>query len=447
MKLISFFFSTGIENPCLEVHQTPLAISVPFTPTLGCRIDFKNIPIEDLTPSAMLNRHLVFSPVKKPNETTPKRPNLSIISEEAVDISKELDCYQLELENSMNEAKATNKRGNKNLMDIKRKNSFARRLSEINQETELKLEEDIEGENVVTENLAMENVVIDNEATYNVTTDNIANNSAPEEDVVQKLEEHSCDHDSSGHNDCPKSSTPKTPNENCIAKYSLDKSISINENPDVVYEEVNETHVHEESKCQEEEEQEINIRFADETEIFKNPAPFVRAYRRDVRKRPTTTTEPAHIELEKLSKNEEKHKESNEVFSGIRSSIRKSIRKLIHPNSSNKSKNSEEMTPTKDQAMSNPSNNLLNTIRHSLRRKQPKQPLATSTPRQSLNDVSIIDMAEPRAVYKDTVFSARINNVDEDLLRPRTNLRNSLRRSKHAVKSVFKKNEDYAFKK
>lgn len=421
------FFLAGIENPCLEVHQTPLAISVPFTPMLGCRIDFKNIPIEDLTPSAMLNRHLVFSPVQKPCETTPKRPNLSIISEEAVDISKELDCYQLELENSMNEAKATNKRGNKNLIDIKQKSTFAKRLSAINPEAEPKLQE-------ATEVLATNDVNVDE--SFDVIN------------AAQKPEEHSC-HDSSGHNDCPKSSTPKTPNENCIAKYSLDKSMSINENPDVVYEEVNETHANDESKCreQEQEEQEVNLHFADETEVFKNPAPFVRAYRRDVRKRPTTTTEPAHIELEKQCKTEEKQKENHEVFGGIRSSIRKSIRKLIHPNASNKSKNSEETTPTKEQPMLMPSNNLLNQIRHSLRRKQPKQPLATSTPRQSLNDISIIDTAEPRAIYKDTVFSARINNVDDDLQRPRTNLRNSLRRSKHAVKSVFKKNEDYAFKK
>lgn len=414
---------------------------MPFTPTLGCRIDFKNIPIEDLTPSAMLNRHLVFSPVKKSSETTPKRPNLSIISEEAVDISKELDCYQLELENSMNEAKATNKRGNKNLMDLKRKSTFAKRLNEVNRDAEVKLGATIEQEDVAMENIS----TADARAVEDVSIENVDANT--EEDAPKFEECHSCQDASSGHSDCPKSSTPKTPNENCIAKYSLDKSISMNENPDVVYEEVDETHVNNDLSRHEHEEQEVNIHLDDETEIFKNPAPFVRAYRRDVRKRPTTTNEPAHIELERLSKNEEKHKDSNEVFSGIRSSIRKSIRKLIHPNSGNKSKNSEESTPTKDQPNLNPTNNFISTIRHSLRRKQPKQPLATSTPRQSLNDISIIDTTEPRAVYKDTVFSARISKIDDDLIRPRTNLRNSLRRSKHAVKSVFKKNEDYAFKK
>lgn len=273
-----------------------------------------------------------------------------------------------------------------------------------------------------------------------------------------------CCDSSNGHSDCPKSSTPKTPNENCIAKYSLDKSISINENPDVVYEEVNESHHNElftekkklQDEEEEEEEEEENfeklayIRNEENVELFKNPAPFVRAYRRDLRKRPTfTTNEPTtetNNKLQEQIKTEDKQKEINEVFNGIRSSIRKSIRKLIHPSSSNKSKNADEVTPTKEPQF--PNSNILTTIRHSLRRKQPKQPLATSTPRQSLNNISIID-AEPRAVYKDTAFSARINNpIDKDFLRPRTNLRNSLRRSKHAVKNVFKKStEDYEFRK
>lgn len=418
---VSNFFSfqhdfnfAGIENPGLEVQQAPLAIGVPFTPTLGCRIDFKNIPLEDLTPSSMLNRHLVFSPVPKHIETTPKRTNLSIISEEAVDISKELDCYQLELENSMNEAKATNKHGSKHLMDIKRKSSFARRLSASDANADMKSEITEDAETV-------------------------------------KIEEHACHESSKGHNDCPKSSTPKTPNENCIAKYSLDKSISINENPDVVYEEVNETNVNNESVSEEKatNKDEIQlIRSKEDAELFKNPAPFVRTYRRDVRKRPLIINHEDIIEQEKQLNIEEKQKESNEVFSGIRSSIRKSIRKLIHPNTSTKIKYPDEATPTKESPMPSLSNNIITSIRHSLRRKQPKQPLATSTPRQSLNDISIIDTSEPRAVYKDAVFSARINHVDENILRPRSNLRSSLRKSKHAVKNVFKKSiEDYEFRK
>lgn len=427
-SLINILF-TGIENPGLEAQSAALAISVPFTPTVGCRIDFKNIQIEDLTPSSMLNRHLVFSPLKKVDETTPKRPNLSVISEEAVDISKELESYQLEIENSMNEAKATNKHDNKNRMDLKRKKSFQKRLCAAAEDPALMAQ-------------IMGNVL----------------NASPEVSAPQKNEEHSCHDSSHGNKDCPKSSTPKTPNENCIAKYSLDRSVSINENPDVVYEEVNESNINNEAHSDEQqpqqqqqnEERSACNQFEEDADLFKNPAPFVRAFRRDVERRNPSTARNhgTDIVTDKQAKIEERPKENHEVFSGIRSSIRKSIRKLIHPNTKNSSKNTEEVTPTKEQPNAGTSNNILTTIRHSLRRKQPKQPLATSTPRHSLNDISIIDTAEPRAIYKDTAFSARVNYVEENLLHRKNNLRSSLRRSTHAVKSVFKKNaEDYGFKK
>lgn len=402
----------GIENPGLDVRHAPLAIGVPFTPTVGCRIDFKNINIEDLTPSALLNRHLILSPVKTLEETAPKRPNLSVISEEAVDISKELECYQLEIENSMNEAKATNKQSVDCAMASKKDFPSLKQLSSVDNENEKKPK--------ITK-----------------TEPNIAI------EVAQlKTDEHLCHgHETSnGPKDCPKSSTPKTPNENCIAKYSLDRSFTINENPenpDIVYEEVNDSHISNDIPPNK------NVN-AVNNEIFKDPAPFVRVYRRDVPKKPSNV--PIKTTNEKQFEHDEKLKDSHEGFIGIRSSIRKSIRKLINPNGS---KNSNEVKPTKDQPISaGSSNNILTTIRHSLRRKQPKQPLATSTPRQSLNEISIIDTSEPRTVYKDTVFSARVNHVDDNLLRSKNNLRNSFRRSKHAMKSVFKRNtEDYGFEK
>lgn len=388
--------------------QTPLAIGVPFTPSIGCRIDFKNIPINALTPSTMLDRQLVFSPLKKPNEVattiTPKRTNLSIISEEAVDISRELDCYQLELENSMNEAKATKKRGNKNLMDIKRKNSFAIRISVGIDDVELNSRE-----------CGMNDEI----------------NQIKEITELPKTCEHSCHDSTDEHNECPKSSTPKTPNENCIAKYPLDKSI--NENPDVVYEEVDET----------QSDQKIynEIKHDEEVELFKNPAPFVRVYRRDIGKKskqPVASNEQNDTEAVKNTKIDDKQKDTNEVFNGIRSSIRKSIRKLIHPNSNTKNKNVDEVIETKE-----PSGNILTSIRHSLRRKHPKQqPLATSTPCESLNDISIIiDIAKPRTVFKDADIVAKISKANDDgLFRTRSNLRSSFRRSsQNVMKTVFKK--------
>lgn len=404
--------------------QPTLVLGVPFTPTVGCRIDFNNVPLEALTPCSMLNNKLVFSPIKKPADLTPKRQNLSVISEEAVDISKELESYQLELENSMNEAKASKKRGNKNLMDIKRKNTFIKRLTDS-------IEEDRAKEKL---------------------------NQQPIESVSEP--EHYCQDSSDGHSECPKSSTPKTPNENCIAKYPLDKSI--NENPDVVYEEVEETHIEivveqhnminepaadafTGDKYEKEEECEI------EKEIeFKNPAPFVRTYRRDVR-RPAATLKS--ISETSKESNEEKPKEQHEMFGGIRSSIRKSIRKLMHPHSG-KSKSSEDVS-AKDTNTPSSSTNILSSIRHSLRRKQPKQPLATSTPCDSLHDISIIDNCKPRAVFKDVAIDKEkviVTNAGDgedfaggSLFRSKTTIRSSFRKSsRHVMKSVFNKNiEDY----
>lgn len=111
----------GIENPALDV-KIPMAIAVPFTPTIHHRIDFSQLktpepPLKEvadtpMTPSEMLSKKLVFSP-KEQNCGTPKRlfgNSLSTISEEAVDIDQELECYQLQLENSINEAKLNNRK-------------------------------------------------------------------------------------------------------------------------------------------------------------------------------------------------------------------------------------------------------------------------------------------------------------------------------------------------
>lgn len=415
---------SGIENPGLEVQPTPLVIGVPFTPTLGCRIDFKNVAIESLTPSTLMNRQLVFSPI-----ATPKRANLSIISEEAVDISKELDGYQLELENSMNEAKATKKHGNKNLMDIKRKSTFAKRLCEA-------IENGVDPD--APSPMPIDEMVQKN--TENIETDEII-------EIPKENEEHSCNDSSNGHNDCPKSSTPKTPNENCIAKYSLDRSL--NENPDVVYEEVEETKLNINAENKEEE----SVAMTKEEDLFKDPAPFVRAYRRDTRKKPAIRiVDPLTVDNGKEPKSDDKTKETketkdnnNEMFGGLRSSIRKSIRKLMPNTNSSKNKNSEIDSAALEPK--EPSQNILTTIRHSLRRKQPKQPLATSTPCESLNDISIIDTV-PRPVFKEVDLAARFADAKDDgVFRTKTNIRRSFRNSsRNVMRNVFKKNvEGYEF--
>lgn len=370
--------------------QPTLSIGVPFTPTVGCRIDFGDIPLEALTPCSMLTRKLVFSPVNKVAEITPMRRELSVISEEAVDISKELELYQLELENSMNEAKATKKRGNKNLMDLKRKSTFAKRLAEQPMEDEPQIEED--------------------------------NNDSITSEIIRQSE-HSCDEHGETGSECPRSSTPKTPKEQCIAKFPMDRSIT--ENPDVVYEEVEETQV------------EIKVE-------FKNPAPFIRTYRRDI-KRPVRKINDDKSEEEPEKANTKEY----EIFGNIRSSIRKSIRKLMH--NTPKSKSAEDIAIKEPAPVSSGHGNILSSIRHSLRRKKP----ATVAPAESIHEMSIIDYKE-RAVYKDAAPGEKVVRLTEDREdlglfgnRATTHIRGSFRKSsRHVMKSVFKKNvEDYSLEK
>lgn len=391
----------GIENPGLEIQSTNLAIGVPFTPTVGCRIDFKNVPLEALTPCSMLNKKLIFSPVKKPTELTPKRrtSTLSVISEEAVDISKELECYQLELENSMNEAKATKKRDTMSLIDMKHKKTLAKRLSAGDC-----MKDDNNPEIKRDENLPT-----------GPTPKTISSNA--------KSTEHSCQDSTDGRNECPKSSTPKTPNETCIAHYPVDDNDkSIAENPDVIYEEVEDTQV---------EIQEINV--------FKNPAPFVRNYRRDIRK-------PATIQNQKYGSEEKNENKDHEMLGNIRSSIRKSFRKLMQGAHGNEKRSTEELSAPENP----PTTGFLSTIRRSLRRKPKENPA-----NPAVHEISIIDCKE-RPIFKDVMTAEKVATVvcDRDeqqvgIFRTTTILRSSIRKSsRHVMKSVFKKNvENYDLEK
>uniref|UniRef100_A0A1B0BDY4 Uncharacterized protein n=1 Tax=Glossina palpalis gambiensis TaxID=67801 RepID=A0A1B0BDY4_9MUSC len=88
------------ERQGLQIESHNLKIGLPFKPNMGCRIDFKDLSLSQLTPSKLLAEKLVFSPVAANNRS------LTVINEESpTDISNELDCYQLVLENSINEAK------------------------------------------------------------------------------------------------------------------------------------------------------------------------------------------------------------------------------------------------------------------------------------------------------------------------------------------------------
>jgi hypothetical protein len=114
----------GIDNSALELNppaHNPLILPLPFTPTVNHRIDFSNMP-DNLTPCALLSTKLVLENPEdaaaigtpKRNVTVKSRKSLSVISEASeeieIDIGEELDNYQLQLENSINEAKMQNRK-------------------------------------------------------------------------------------------------------------------------------------------------------------------------------------------------------------------------------------------------------------------------------------------------------------------------------------------------
>ncbi|XP_036338608.1 uncharacterized protein LOC118748342 [Rhagoletis pomonella] len=148
----------GVENRGLDdgpAVPTDLKIVLPFKPTLGCRIDFSNIPIEQLTPTKLLADKLVFSPVL----AVPKRSLDSASEESSMDIGKELDRYQLELENSINEAKMRKTNGTcmdsqtselTLQVDVEQKITFTQRLAEIVEEDEEKENESFKDEIIKT---------------------------------------------------------------------------------------------------------------------------------------------------------------------------------------------------------------------------------------------------------------------------------------------------------
>lgn len=131
----------GIENSALELYQAnqqQFTMSLPFTPTVNHRIDFSNMN-GNLTPCGLLSSKLVIENnenvaaigTPKRNMTVKSRKSLSVISEEEIDISEELDNYQLQLENSINEAKMKNRKYN---FDTPR--TIAEELETAEQETE-----------------------------------------------------------------------------------------------------------------------------------------------------------------------------------------------------------------------------------------------------------------------------------------------------------------------
>ncbi|XP_041447880.1 lateral signaling target protein 2 homolog [Drosophila obscura] len=376
---------SGVANPALAEESllpTSLKIGLPFVPTVGCRIDFHGMSLAQLTPSKLLAEKLVFSPVPGPG---PKR-SLGAISEESssMDIGKELDRYQLELENSINEAK------------LRKKGLLV--AEEETQETLMVVQECQEGAQVGRQLIC----------TRRRTLTEISE--------VPEME-----------------SAPVAAEE---------------QPPEEMKEEQQLQQQQEEKEEQKEEEQPLeddaepdaaagDVAYASESdeEDFKAPARFVRAYRPAAQQLKAASKESLQsIGSSKSGKSLDKPPSGH----GMKNMIRKSIRRLMHPMES--SSHTGSTSPEK------PHNNIMHTIRHSLRRRPPKEvPLQEEEEEEEIRpaDISIVDSSERTMKLRSSITQTEYMTIEQLTNERKHTLRNSIRRStRDVLRHVFHKSHD-----
>lgn len=374
----------GVENPALAEDPLPtnLKIGLPFVPTLGCRIDFNGISLAQLTPSKLLADKLVFSPLAP--LSAPAKRSLGAISEESsMDIGKELDRYQLELENSINEAKL-------------RKNGIV--LEATKTEVDVAIVQQLSPQN---ENLERRIVCTTRRQTLTEITE-----ASDEQEQVEKEPEEA----------------PKQPLE--IVELAPE-SVAETE-PDLMPPELDGGDVVYASESEPEDE-------ADELD-FKAPARFVRAYR------PAATVAGSKESLQSIasSQSSKSEKSAKSNGHGVRHMIRKSIRKLMHPMQHHQQEQSEEPAQQNNQ---HHQNNIISSIRHSLRRRPQKpQPAAAAT---APADISIVDSSERTMKLRSNVPQTEYMRIEQLTNEKKHTLRNSIRRStRDVLRHVFHKTQD-----
>lgn len=419
---------TGVENLALEPLQpSNLKIGLPFAPTLGCRIDFKNISLSQLTPSKLLAEKLVFSPV--PGYTNTSKRSLGSINEESMDIGKELDRYQLELENSINEAKlrknaCTHQNVTEEIViEVEQKITFSQKLTEIVEEEDEKIEENavkhFSNQSSTKEINKLKTLKPQEEEKINVS------NAAKEEMLPLIFISEAVADDKPSIRTCESVGTSQS-------KTDLIYSSDDNDN------------------------------FDDEDELnFKAPTPFVRTYRRAEPPAPLKTT----VTIRKVSqesldsiKSVKSYETEPKTSNNVKNIIRNSIRKLIHPNASLNQKETihkmdlPNIHPEKPASMPT---TFMSSIRHSLRQKPPKQQLIEDENVDTANpaEISIIDSSERTMKFKSNLLQTEFAKIEDLTNEKKHSLRSSIRKSTREVrnqllKTVFNKNQDgYAFKK
>uniref|UniRef100_A0A182WNI3 Uncharacterized protein n=1 Tax=Anopheles minimus TaxID=112268 RepID=A0A182WNI3_9DIPT len=449
----------GIENPALEMPT--YAIAVPFTPSMKHRINFHELAPNALTPCQMLANMVVCSPDptkmatgsangadsqnKNATVTLAKRRSLSVISEES-DIGEKLDCYQLELENSINEAKARKQRPGgettpftfsgtghrrrsvrRSLIDMKHISNLSQRLHELEDEANdfTKLEDDEkvpDSEEEDKENkqplLVEEEMIAKKEENETEKAEKIVNHS----EVTNGTEVH-----------CNQMTFTITKETTVREEFRIDVS-----NPDVQFEEVEDF---------EDEEQDV--------ELLNNPAPFQRAYRKKEPLAEKLHEDDASDEFKRPQAAAAASRTNAPIKSHkVRDVIRRSFRRLIP--------RSHEPKDVVEEKQSLPTgtgegHGLISTIRHSLRRRPAKAKSGEeenngTESKDEERQPSPLEMSiiaeQPRAVFRqpslDQYKPIAVNSGGAGVGSAGGTLRNSLRRStkdirKQMMKSVFRK--------
>ncbi|XP_013100980.2 LOW QUALITY PROTEIN: uncharacterized protein LOC106082790 [Stomoxys calcitrans] len=406
-----------IQRDSMPVMPSKLKIGLPFVPNIGCRIDFKDMSMTQLTPSKLLAEKLVFSPVVK------HKVSLGSIGEETMDIGKELDCYQLELENSINEAKLRKNGGMENLeiatpplketyeINVEQKINIKHKLTEIKEDVENEIVEES-----VVETYQHSEVQAICETRKQEETEEILDNKNPFVNTAD-------------------TSPEKQPSGEGTAKcnnpfvYTEEEDIATN--PEILDELYG---------------PDSDVEGADVSFDFKTPAPFVRAYTR-------AASPKLRVSRESLKKEEGSDKQAEEgdhirKSLNVKNMIRKSIRKLMHPHGfAQKHEQGEEQEGDKHGV------GFINTIRQSLRRK-PARHLLEEEEHSPVNEceLSIVDGSERTLKLKSNLPQTDYVKIEDLTNEKKHNLRNSIRRSTREVghqfmKTVFhKKHEEYEFR-
>lgn len=378
----------GVENPALAEEPLPtnLKIGLPFVPTVGCRIDFNGMSLSQLTPSKLLADKLVFSPVAP--LSAPAKRSLGAISEESsMDIGKELDRYQLELENSINEAKL-------------RKNGIVLETTKTEVDVDVQLVQQLSPQRE-----QLERHIVCTTRTQTLTE--IV--EAAEEQEVEKLTEAG------------------QPQQLEIEELPSEVAKVTEPNPELEVEPVldgNDVAYASESEPEDE----------DDELDFKAPARFVRAYR------PAATVAGSKESLQSIasSKSSKSDKSAKSNGHGVRNMIRKSIRKLMHPMHHQQQQQQEQS----EEPAQHHHNNIISSIRHSLRRRPQKQPqpaAETTAPA----DISIVDSSERTMKLRSNVAQTEYMPIEQLTNEKKHTLRNSIRRStRDVLRHVFHKTHD-----